>query len=124
MKTPQIFAIEIATISLSLYWGVVLLLPWDTFKSSHSYLAMSEIGTEIEWAIFMTFIGSVQFLSMIINNYNFKRLSLIIATGVWFFVSSMFALSNPVSIAVGTYFIFGCLTGWAYLKVGELKYGC
>jgi hypothetical protein len=111
-------AVEVATTSLALWWGLILILPFDTFSSSSSYKAMAGIASEPCWGLFMLAIGTAQLFGMILNNYFIKRYSLLLATGIWVFISAMFGLSTFFSTASGTYFIIACLTGWLYMKVG------
>ncbi|MEC0276874.1 hypothetical protein [Peribacillus frigoritolerans] len=109
---------EVAMTSLALWWGIILLLPYHTFPTSIAYQAMAGIANETVWGLFMLLIGSAQLLGTIHNNYQLKRVSLLAATGVWFFIASMFGISELFTTATGTYFIIGCLTGWLHMKVG------
>lgn len=83
---------------------------------------MAGIATENQWGIAMLAIGVIQLLGMVLDNYYLKRSSLLVATGVWFFIAAMFGMGYLFTTATGTYFIIGFLTMWLHTKVGS-QYG-
>ena len=115
----KVRAIEVSITSLSLWWGIILILPFHTFSTSDSYAAMQQIAEENVWAVFMLLLGTVQLAGMVFDRFHLKRTGLLIATFIWFFIASMFAMGTPITTATGTYVIMGCLSGWLYMKVGE-----
>lgn len=122
-RSKKLRAIEVAVTSIAIWWGIILVLPFNTFGISDSYEAMEALAPESFWGVFMIGMGFSHLLSMTYNLSRLKRFTLLIATGVWIFIASMFAIGNPMNTATGTYAIIGVLTGWLYTKVGEQKYG-
>lgn len=121
MKIKRFKALEVANTSLTLYWGALLALPYQTFEIGNAYIAFGEIANEPVWAVSLLALGVALFLSMLCNKYKLKRISLLISTGLWFFISAAFAFSNPLSTGSGAYTVFACLTGWLFLKVGAQR---
>jgi hypothetical protein len=115
----QTRVLEIAVTSIALWWGVILLLPIKTFTISSSYNIMSAIANEHIWGILMLLLGAFHLLGISLNKLYIKRLSFLVATGVWFYVATLFFLGEPATTATGTYIIIGCLTGWLYVKEGD-----
>lgn len=118
MKVKRFRAVEVATTSLALWWGLILIMPFSTFGLSVSYNAMVGVADENTWAVYMLALGLLQFVSMLTNNIFLKQISLLAATGTWFFVATMFGFGNIFNTATGTYAIVAFLTGWLYTKVG------
>lgn len=112
-------AVEVATTSLAIWWGIILLLPFNTFVISSSYSAMAGLATETAWGIIMLAQGVIQLTSMVFRFKKIKQFSYLVATFLWFFIAAMFAVGELSNTATGTYAIIGCLTGWLYLKVGD-----
>jgi hypothetical protein len=111
-------AIEVYLAALSLYWGVILILPFDTFSTSFSYDVMHQMAPEIFWGLAMVVVGLVHVLAMIRNDKTIRKIGLLLAAGQWYFIATMILLSNHFSTAWGTYYIVGCLSTWLYAKVG------
>lgn len=128
LKRENVIAIEVFLTSLSLWWGLALLLPVDTFGTSESYQAMSNIANEGFWSFIMFCLTMIHIFGMSFNNKQIKQIGLLIATCVWIFVGTMFGwvdvlhiISNEKSTfttASGTYILIGMLSGWLYGKVG------
>lgn len=122
-RIKNFLAVEVATTSIAIWWGIILILPYDTFSEAVAYGAMSTLAPEFVWALVLLLIGFLQLYGIVRDHYSFKRFTLLFATGVWIFIATMFALGSPFNTATGTYVIIGCLTGWLYTKVGEQKHG-
>jgi hypothetical protein len=121
----KVKAIELSLTLVALWWSIVLGLPYDTFSSSMDYDAMAGMASEGVWSLYFLCLGLVQSYGMFNENIvllykkvNTKRLALLVSTGAWFFVASMFAIGNIATTATGVYFILGCLSAWLYVKVG------
>ncbi|WP_426455477.1 hypothetical protein ACP26L_36275 (plasmid) [Paenibacillus sp. S-38] len=115
--------VEVTLSAISGYWGVMLLLPFDTFATSPAYDKMANLASESNWGIFMLLVSLYILLGMLIGHFRMRRIGLLFSTANWLFVSSMLFMGSPSSTGGGCYFIFAVLSSWAYMKVGEQRYG-
>ncbi|MGA4519263.1 hypothetical protein ACPA0F_18555 [Solibacillus silvestris] len=126
VKHSQSFhTLKIFTTSIAIWWGVVLILPFDTFSTAVPYRAMAEIASEFYWGLLMLLMGCSHLIGITYSLKKIERASFLIATFVWIFIAAMFAFGSPPNTASGTYAIIGLLTGWLYtkVKVGENTHG-
>jgi hypothetical protein len=98
----RIRALEAFSGTLALYWGILLLLPFDTFGASPSYAMMAALGSEAWWGCVFLLIGSSQWLSITRCRW-LRALSFHLAIIGWGFACVMFSVSNPITHAPGIY---------------------
>lgn len=106
-------------------WGLWLLFPWTTFNTP-AYQLMSSLAPEIVWGVVMLFIGLVQFVYVTKGNIKHRKMSMQVASVVWIFIASNFAIARIESTAVPIYTVFATTTYWAASKLvvlSTLAYG-
>lgn len=114
-------AIELTLMGISLFWGVVLVAPTDTFQASTAYNSMDQLAPESVWAGMMVVVAMFHFFGMLKNDNLVRKTGLILAAGQWYFISTMMALDASETTGWGVYFIIGVLATWLYGKVGGQK---
>lgn len=119
----QTKAIEMAIILALLWWAFILFVPMDTFSSSVAYKAMSSIASEGVWSAIFFVIGVVCLIGVLFEHYHLRQVGFIVATGLWSFIASMFAISYIATTSTGIYFIVASLTAYVVYKGGE-EHGC
>lgn len=119
----QIKAIETAIITALLWWAFILFIPLNTFASAKAYSAMAGIASEEVWAVVFFIIAILCLYGMIYDSYRIRQIGLILSTGIWIFIASMFAISDIATTSTGIYFIVACLNAYVVYKVGE-QHGC
>ena len=126
VKHSQSFrTLKIFSTSIAMWWGVVLILPFDTFSTALSYKAMAGIAPEFYWGLLMLIMGLAHLIGITYSLKKIEKASFLIATFVWIFIAAMFTIGSPPNTASGTYALIGLLTGWLYtnVKVGENTHG-
>lgn len=53
--------------AVMLWWGVVLLLPGETFASSPSFTGLAAIWSEVWWGLVCLIVGTVRLIALILN---------------------------------------------------------
>jgi hypothetical protein len=117
----HIKAIELSLIAAALWWSFILAMPIETFSTSVAYKAMAGIASEEVWSgIFLT-VALLNIYGLIVEKYLIRTISLVISSGLWVFVSAMFAMSSLATTGTGIYFIVACLNAFVVYKVGEQR---
>jgi hypothetical protein len=115
-------ALETGLACYALIWGMIVIMPPQTFKNP-LYSAFLSIAPENIWGIFALVVGTIQLGSMLIcNHLLLRKLFLLIAAGFWYFVFTAFMMSEPFSTGA-TYLVTAILTSYVFVKVGEQN-GC
>lgn len=95
---------------LAFNWGFWLLLPADTFGSSHTFSAMAQMAPEWVWGTGFLLVGVLQmhFGTQYIRGggayWNTRYRISVAATAVWTFTMMMFARANFWTTATVIYF--------------------
>lgn len=97
-------------------WGIYLVLPFDTFASSPTYRAVSDIVPEHVLGLFMIVIAMVQFCGIGMSHM-MRRYALLAGSTICLFIMLTFTYSNIQSAGIPTFFALsmGCL--FSYIKV-------
>lgn len=117
----QVKAIEVAIIASLMWWAFILFIPLETFDSAPAYKAMANIAREEVWSIVFLIVALINLYGMICEDFKFRQAGLIISTGLWIFVATMFAISDIATTGTGIYFIVACLNAFVVYKVGEQR---
>ncbi len=88
---------------IKIVWGFVFLLPASTFNSTRTYDAMSSIASENVWGTALCMIGILHLASIFSFQLLARIIMQIISIAVWLFMSTMFAIGNPVGAGVWIY---------------------
>lgn len=120
-KHAKFRAIELTLMGISLFWGIVLMVPTNTFDGSSAYNSMEQLAPESVWSGLMVIVAMFHFFGMLKDDKMVRKVGLILAAGQWYFISSMMALDASASTEWGVYFIIGVLATWLYGKVGGQK---
>lgn len=114
-------ALETGLAAYALYWGVLLLLPYNTFNTAaNSYSGMVALAPESHWGTFALLVGAAQMYGMLIAGDRLRAFFLLVAAGFWYFVFTMFMIINPFTTG-GTYIITAILCSYLFVKVGGLN---
>lgn len=110
---------EIVSIFGGIIWGIVLLLPGNTFATSKAYNLISFWHEDV-WAVLFLIFATVQAIGLLSNRLRWRMRCAALGAVVWAFVCSMLVISNPISTA---YFYvvpcIGCL--WALARLARYK---
>ena len=109
--------IEMMSGMLALFWGIILLLPFDTFSSTPSYFAMQTIAPEIAWGLAVAIGGMAQMISVLFLSNYARKLTAGISIFIWWFVAGMFIVSNSISTAVPVYSIIALSSSWSFIRL-------
>lgn len=109
-------AAEAFSAMLAWYWGVLLLLPVDTFSLSRSYRAMAEIAPEWAWGLMYCFVGLVQSAALCGGVRFFRGPGAALAFLFWTAAAAMFFFSNPFTHAVGIYSMLALMNAWVITR--------
>lgn len=112
-------AVEVSLTSLAFWWAFILLLPYDTFTTSTSYSAMNSLASEEIWGAGILVIATINLVGLAKSHKRIRMIGLLLAMALWIFVATMFAVSNLLTTATGTYVIIACINAYLYVKVGE-----
>lgn len=77
-------------------WGVLLLIPTNTFANGHAYQAMADLAPEEVWGVVMLTLGCGQLLGFVLAHYGYRsdrlhRVALLAEAALFGFMAMMFA---------------------------------
>jgi hypothetical protein len=107
-KSASCFPIQIFLGVIATLFGIVLLLPYHTFKS-HAYLTMLQIANENIWGMTCLMVGLFQLYVILTSKSKiFMVISLSLQAFVWSFVGTMLLvndliLGNTINTGFTTY---------------------
>lgn len=111
---------EIITGIASLFWGIWLLLPIQSFGTA-SYAFINSLAPESAWGGFMLVSGSLQLLFAVRGNFHSREVSMKFSALGWAFIATGFILSGTWSTAIPMYTIVSISAYWASLKLVALN---
>lgn len=118
IKKAKVRPIESFLMFAAFWWASCLLLPVVVSPFGE----MKYLGNGWFWALFAFAVGILHFLGMYLNCKEIKKIGLMFATGLWFFVSTTLfinvVITNILTTGVGIYFLIGCLSAWLFVRVG------
>ena len=80
-------------------WGILLLLPFDTFSATPSYAAMKWLAPEWLWGTIFCCIGALHSLALCAGFNRLRPLVCMVAAFLWAFVGCTFVQTIPQGIA-------------------------
>ncbi|WP_145052463.1 hypothetical protein [Paenibacillus xylanexedens] len=119
----RLMPVELSLAFIASFWGVLLVLPFNTFATSSAYAPMSNVMPESAWGVLMLFLSGLLLYGMLSGRFLVRRYALLVATFVWLFIGSMLFFGNPASTGWGAYLNYAILSSWAYMRVGEQRHG-
>jgi hypothetical protein len=100
---------------LSIIWGIVFILPANTFETSQSFTAMAETMPEVAWGILFLTIG---LKSILVGRSTYWRsISALSMFVLWLFMAIMFMRSNPIATGPFTSMLYALLAYWQYARI-------
>ena len=108
---------ELFSAITALGWGVLLLLPYDTFGSSSIYVTMSALAPEELWGIALLGGGFLQLAAVLHGKISPRKLTAMFATASWAFIAAMFASSSIYSTGVVVYGVMTLFAAWIYFRL-------
>lgn len=109
--------IEFLTAVMCLVWGAWLLLPFDTFHSSHVWMKMEAAMSEWAWGAFFLSTGLAHILVFFRVGISGRTIWEFWNFAIWTYVGITFVQSLPGSLAGPTYLVFALANAWAYLRL-------
>lgn len=92
-------------------WGIVLLVPWQTFPTTPAYALLAEIASEENWGLLALAVSSTQFAGLTNNwyifGYQLRVSSQFLTASLWLVVGILFFLGNPKGHAAAIYTLMG-----------------
>lgn len=95
MRNPRTQrAIELTAAGVLATWGVLLRLPYTTFNGA-GYAALKAVGlTEEQWGVVFLGVALMMTGGLVFRRTHVRMLGLILATGLFAFIATMFLVSN------------------------------
>lgn len=123
------YDLEVFTSVVAVFYGIWLVIPlWDSF-SSLSYQAMARLAPEELWGSLICLIGASQLVLMYRHSFHDKENSRArsyisaMATSVWFFVATMFIVSNIATTGVPVYSLIAAASCLNTIRLAQHSYG-
>lgn len=104
-------------IGAALWWGLILLLPIETFSLSSAYRPMEMIMPEVMWGLCFLFLAFVHFLALTRDMKRLRGNVLLVSVILWVFVATMMLIGLPASTGSGIYVLTSYLSAMAYYNV-------
>jgi hypothetical protein len=82
-----------------LSWGGTLLLPGNTFDTSHAYQVLGNIMSETGWGVMAFIIGALYLMSCWHGSRMIQKYLLYLALSYWVIVTMSFVVANPIGTA-------------------------
>src|SRR3982750_520621 len=82
--------VEIQGSMFKIFWGIWLMIPFNTFAGSPSYAPLETIANEFTWGLVIFILGSLHLISMAYGNRKIRRHLIMLACGFWVFMSAIF----------------------------------
>lgn len=101
---------------IDIWWALILMLPYETYKTSHSFDLIGSVISENNLAVICGILGGVLLYSKAKNHYLVFKLAIIANVIFWFFIAWSFLIGNPISTGAGVYFIVALMCGVIYLR--------
>lgn len=118
--TYEIELVEIMSGFAALCWGIWLINPLlNTFITSDTFDTMAMIAPEWLWGLSMVTIGFAQVESVISHKLARRKISSLILSVMWMFITTIFLYSNIASTAGIIYGTFAFFTAWSYLRLSQ-----
>ena len=108
---------ELFTGMLAVSWGLLLILPIDTFGSTKNYTTMEVLAPEMVWAALMFAVGLIQVAAVIYGKVKARKIPAMMSTMLWIFITFMFVSANPASASIAAYAVVSLFSIWTYLRL-------
>lgn len=120
LVTYEIELVEIMSGIAAVSWGVWLINPaLDTFITSYTFYTMAAVAPEWLWGTCMIVIGVAQVESVISHKLVRRKVSSLMLSIMWMFISAVFLYANVASTAGVIYSVFAFFTAWSYLRLSQ-----
>lgn len=108
--------VESLSACTAVYWGIVLLIPVDSFAVSYSFSHLQSLASENAWAMVYGGIGVFQLLALILVNYQMRLVAAVCAASLWIMTAVSIFINAPASTTVGVYFALSMGCVWTLLR--------
>jgi hypothetical protein len=99
-------------------WGLWLVLPFRSFPTTASWMALLTLAPEGVWGALVAAVGIAQVIALVCGSVRWgRRLTLAVAGG-WLFAWACYAYGQPENTATVTYAWFTAATVIAYWRLG------
>lgn len=105
---------------ISLWWGILLLLPFDTFDSARSYNFI-RIIPENAWGIIALLIGAMQITGTLTHDKKLRKTGTLSAAIFWVLVGAALFLGNKLGTGVVAYAGLSLLCRMLHLEIQKAE---
>lgn len=109
--------LETAVAIQSILWGIVLLMPQQTYTSSTVYVILSKVASENVLGIVMLAIGILQLIIVHISKQDQRRTIVVVSLLVWSFVDATFWLSGSSSTGAAAHLVTVLMLVWSLITL-------
>lgn len=110
-------SMEIILALHSIALGAYLLLPFNTFGSSRSFVIMAAIAPEWVWGGLIFALGTVLFVAVLVGSVQWRLRILILLAHIWLVIALALIVANYESVAVISYVFFSIIYIATYLRL-------
>jgi hypothetical protein len=124
MRGCRVTFYEIWSASMTMSWGLFLLLPYDTFSSNPAYGFLSAYVSEEWMGSALLAIGMSVLIASRFGSVSVRRLVMFMLAMVYLFFAVVFfpsAINTHSFVAFHLFFLSGFM-GWHYLCLGQRNY--
>lgn len=100
-------------------WSIVLLMPWNTFESAHSFDAMAALLPESMWGLLLGWVGVTQVGALALSQYRVRLVSSLIACCTWVFIGIVIGWSNPQGLWIAIYPQLAASAAWSFWRLAR-----
>jgi hypothetical protein len=113
--------VELWAGTLTLVWGIWLLIPWDTFSDSRSYDLMAHVMPEWAWGSAFTIIGTMKVYAFFCCSQRVRRKMVLLLIFLYSILYGSIIAAVPISKSASPILILFIilLLGFIFLKLGN-----
>lgn len=106
-------------IAVLAWWALILLLPNDTFPTSHGYDAFASFAPEYVWGAAAAVAVALWVTGAILDRPRLQRVALMFTAAYFVFAAGAFFSNNPSGTGSGTQLVIGLAAGWEVIRGAE-----
>jgi hypothetical protein len=113
----QLRYIEYLLASISAWWGIWLLMPWQSFASTPTFAFAHRVAPEWAWGTVVTTGGMLLFTGLLMVSRPIRRAALMLLSLTWLSVWVALTVGNWQSTATIIYVHMAVMCAFAYLRL-------
>jgi hypothetical protein len=116
-------AAEIHCAAIAAVWGVLLVLPGNTFSTTPSYDAMAHIMPEWCWGVMMLALSCQGIVGVVTAMQSLRRTAALYGVVSWSLIAWLLVLANPWATGGYVYLLTAITHGSTYWRLGARYVG-